>query len=54
MLSENEIEFIVETTMNRLDRKLMDGRISQEEYDSECSKLDTWVEKNYSRQRQAA
>lgn len=49
MLSENDIEFIVEKTTDKLDRQLMDGKLSQEEYDLEMNKLDMWAEQQFNK-----
>ena len=42
-LSEHEIETIVEKHMNRLDKKLMQGHVTQTEYDQQVSILDKWA-----------
>ena len=42
-LSEYEIEATVEKHMNRLDKKLMQGHITQTEYDQQVSILDKWA-----------
>jgi len=47
MMSEDQIEFIVEKTMDKLDRQLMDGKLDHLEYDLEVSKLATWAERQY-------
>jgi len=47
MMSENEIEFIVEKTMDKLDQQLMAGKLDQLEYDLEVDKLATWAERQY-------
>lgn len=47
MMSENEIEFIVEKTMDKLDQQLMAGKLDQLEYDLEVDKLAAWAERQY-------
>lgn len=42
-MSEYEIELKIEKAMDRLDRMLMDGRISQDQYDHEVWLLDQWA-----------
>lgn len=42
-LSEHEIEATVEKHMNRLDKKLMQGHITQTEYDQQVSIVDKWA-----------
>lgn len=46
-MTEDQIELKVEREMDKLDRKLMDGRITQEEYDREIYLLDKWAEQQY-------
>ena len=46
-MSEDQIEFIVEKTMDKLDRELADGKLDQIEYDLEVGKLETWAERQY-------
>lgn len=41
-LSEEQIESIVEKRINKLDKKLMQGHITQQEYDHEVMILDKW------------
>lgn len=41
-MTEIQIERIVEQEMDRLDRNLMFGRITQEEYNLEVKELDAW------------
>jgi len=47
MMSEDQIEFIVEKTMDKLDRELADNKLDLIEYDLEVSKLTTWAERQY-------
>lgn len=46
-MTEDQIELKVEWEMDKLDRKLMDGRLSQEEYDREVYKLNRWADQQY-------
>lgn len=41
-MSEDQIEFIVEKTMDKLDSQLVKHTISLEQYDAEVAKLDEW------------
>jgi hypothetical protein len=47
MLSDTQIEMIVETSTNSLDRQLMNSNISQVEYDAEMRTLACWAEEQY-------
>jgi hypothetical protein len=42
-MTEDQIERRVERAMDRLDARLMDGRLSQAEYDREVIILDKWA-----------
>lgn len=42
-MSEATIERIAERTMDRLDRELMEGVLTQEQYDEEVKVLEEWV-----------
>lgn len=42
-MSEATIERIAERTMDRLDRELTEGVLTQEEYDEEVKVLEEWV-----------
>lgn len=44
---EELIERIVELEMDRLDKKLIDGEISQEQYYTEVAELFNWAEETY-------
>ena len=44
---EYQIELSVERSMDRLDARLMAGRIGQEEYDAEVEALNKWAEEQY-------
>lgn len=48
LLNEDEIERIVEVTTDSLDKMLMKGILSQEEYDREIVALDKWASQQYS------
>ena len=42
-ITEDWIEITVERAIDKLDRKLLNGTISQEEYDQEVFILDKWA-----------
>jgi len=42
-MTEEQIERIAERKMNRLDMELMNGTITQEEYEQEVRDLDQWT-----------
>lgn len=42
-MTEDQIERIVERTMDNLDRQLTKGFMTQEQYDEEVSELDKWA-----------
>ena len=44
---EELIERIVELEMDRLDKKLIDGEISQEQYYTEAAELFKWADETY-------
>lgn len=44
---EELIERIVELEMDRLDKKLIDGDISQEQYYAEVAELFKWADETY-------
>ena len=44
---ENQIEIIVERTIDKLDAQLMQNKISQSEYDYEVSIIDKWATQQY-------
>lgn len=46
-MTEAEIEYRVEKTMDRLDHNLMTNSITQEEYDREVVRLDRWASQQY-------
>ncbi len=46
-VNEEYIERIYEREMNKIDRLLMDGVISQSEYDDEVLSLCEWAEEMY-------
>lgn len=45
--SEDQIERAAEHEMDVLDRLLLRGALTQEQYDSEVIKLDKWCEDHY-------
>lgn len=50
ILTEAEIELRVERHMDKLDRKLMRGEITQSEYEREVFILDKWSAQQYKAQ----
>ena len=46
-MTEDQIEAKVESEMDRLDRKLMNGKITQDEYDDAVYTLDKWADQQY-------
>lgn len=46
-MTEDQIERKVEREMDKLDRKLMDGLITQEQYDLEVDALERWSDQQY-------
>jgi hypothetical protein len=46
-MSESEIEIIVERVIDKLDKKLMQSKITQSEYDYEVSIIDKWSTQQY-------
>jgi hypothetical protein len=46
-MTEEQIERIAEREMNRLDKELMNGTITQEEYNQEVRELDQWTREEY-------
>jgi len=46
-MTEDQIEFICEKTMDSLDAQLMKGTISQAQYDEEVRQLDIWAKDQY-------
>jgi hypothetical protein len=44
---EDEIERIAEREMDRLDKALLAGTFTQEDYDEEVEALDQWVREEY-------
>lgn len=46
-MSESEIEIIVERVIDKLDKKLMQSKITQSEYDYEVSIIDKWATQQY-------
>ncbi len=54
ILTEAEIELRVERQMDKLDKKLMRGEITQSEYEREVFILDKWSAQQYKAQEQAS
>lgn len=46
-LTETQIELIVERQIDKLDKQLMQGKITQEEYDREVLIVDKWASQQY-------
>ena len=46
-MTENQIELLVERAIDKLDKQLMQGKITQAEYDYEVSIIDKWAEQQY-------
>lgn len=46
-MNEEQIEHIAEREMDVLDTELLNGNITQEEYDSQVHELDTWCKEQY-------
>lgn len=44
-MTEEQIELRVERETDRLDRQLMDGKLTQDQYDRAVYKLDQWASK---------
>lgn len=47
VLTEQQIENIVEKTMDALDKKLMSHKLTQSEYEQEIHILDKWAIQQY-------
>lgn len=47
MLTEDQIERRVERVMDTLDYRLLNGELSQSDYDREVSILDKWAQQQY-------
>lgn len=54
ILTEADIELRVERQMDKLDRKLMRGEITQSEYEREVFILDKWSAQQYKAQEHTA
>jgi hypothetical protein len=50
-LTEDQIERRVESRMNSLDARLMNGSLTQAEYDKETHALNQWAEAQYNARR---
>lgn len=48
-MTEEQIERRVEHLFNRLDARLMDGQMTQAEYDAEAKRIHEWAEERYRR-----
>jgi hypothetical protein len=47
VLTENQIESIVERQINKLDAQLMSGKLTQSEYDHEVMIVDKWASQQH-------
>jgi len=50
-MTESQIERQVESRTNSLDRRLMNGSLTQEEYEIEMNKLDAWAAAEFRKAR---
>lgn len=48
-MSEDQIEQMVESKINILDRQLLAGKLTQSQYDQEIEKVDKWAERQYNK-----
>ena len=48
-MTENQIERIVESKTDSLDREYLSGKIDSSEYDTRCQEIKTWAETEYSK-----
>lgn len=46
-MTEEQIECAVERKINALDRMLLKGQLTEDEYDQEIIHLDYWAEREY-------
>lgn len=46
-LSENQIETLVERQIDKLDKNLLSGALTQSEYDHEIMIVDKWASQQY-------
>ena len=53
-LTDDQIELRVQYAMDRLDRKFMNGGLTQAQYDKEVGTLDKWAIQQYDAQKLAA
>lgn len=51
-LTENQIEATVERQIDKLDAKLMSGKLTQSEYDHEVMIVDKWASQQYEHTQQ--
>ena len=51
-LTENQIEATVERQIDKLDAKLMSGKLTQSEYDHEVMIVDKWASQQYEHAQQ--
>ena len=50
-MTESQIERIAEREMDKLDEALMDGILSQKEYDYQVQDIEDWVKEQYAELR---
>lgn len=48
-MTEIQIENEVERKINTLDRQLLSGKLSQDQYDQEVAKVDKWANRQYNK-----
>ena len=53
ILTEDQIERMVERQIDRLDRHLLTNQISQEQYDRDIVSLDKWASQQYDHYKHA-
>lgn len=46
-MTEDEIERVVERMIDAADKRLLNGLITQDEYDREIFKIDEWATREY-------
>jgi len=44
---EAELEYMVEKMIDALDRRLLNDELTEEEYDREVNRIDTWASRKY-------
>jgi hypothetical protein len=54
VLTETQIEDIVERQIDKLDDKLLSGKLTQSEYDYEVSIIDKWANQQYEHSKETS